>query len=206
MDFVLSAVLIIWVAWANSVGNALNVFWLRIVFGGYCTSWIKFPIQWQLLSKRHNDTDLTWWQVKIILGRNQFEKLVQMEIIFSFDLYDITGQRKSRLKQREWRASDELLKWSIGWHMGHVIMVLTYRGLLAIRGAPIDWKHPSLGWMLGMVMRILELCSCVNILNVKELEVKQIKNVWCEILKCDFGFWDQTCEGSTWVYVCVFTW
>ena len=68
---------------------------------------------------------------------------------------------------------------------------------------------PSIGtipWMLGMVMRILALCSCVNILNVKELEVKQIKNVWCEILKCDFGFWDQTCEGSIWVYVCVFTW
>ena len=58
----------------------------------------------------------------------------------------------------------------------------------------------------GVVMRILVLCSCVNILNVKELEVKQIKNVWCGILKCDFGFWDQTCEGSIWVYVCVFTW
>ena len=65
---------------------------------------------------------------------------------------------------------------------------------------------PSLPWMLGIVMRIIVLCSCVNILNVKELEVKQIKNVWCEILKCDFGFWDQTCEGSIWVYVCVFTW
>ena len=29
----------------------------------------------------------------------------------------------------------------------------------------------------GVVMRILVLCYCVNILNVKELEVKQIKNV-----------------------------
>ena len=69
-------------------------------------------------------------------------KLVQMQRIFSFHLHHITGQRKSRLKRRKWGAPDELLKWSIGWHMGHVIMVLTYRGLLAIRGAPIDWDHP----------------------------------------------------------------
>ena len=88
-----------------------------------------------------------WYCSDMVASENHFGaetiwKLTQIQRIFLFHLHHITGQRKSRLKQREWRASDELLKWSIGWHMGHVIMVLTYRGLLAIRGAPIDWDHP----------------------------------------------------------------
>ena len=200
---VTSAVLIIWVAWANSLGNVLNVFWLRIVFGGYCTSWIKFPIQWQLFSKHHNDSALTWWQVKTILGQKRFENLSKCKGYFHF-IY-ITSQGKGNLgwndesEEHPTSCWNDLLgdiwdMWLWCWHTGDCSQ---FAGLPSIETIP---------WMLGMVMRILVLCSCVNILNVKELEIKQIKNVWCEILKCNFGFWDQTCEGSIWVYVCVFTW